>query len=339
VTGFTRELAERFARLALAHIEREFPNKLDHVLSSAQDARTPQELHPVFFGSFDWHSCVHGYWLLARTLRRHSDISSVAAITKLFARRFTPESIAAECAYLDRPHSRAFERPYGWGWLLALQSELDCAAHPTLRASAATLRPLADAFADRFEMFLPLADYPIRSGAHFSTAFALRMAADFAEKHRPTLFAQMQGRAKRWYGNDRAAQAWEPSLDDFLSPTLIEAECMRRLLPPSEFHDWFARFLPRFADREPRTLFTPATVSDRSDGKIAHLDGLNLSRAWCWRSLAVACRSTNKGLAAIMSDAADAHLAASLGHVAGHYEGEHWLATFAALAHDSPRGA
>jgi hypothetical protein len=181
---------------------------------------------------------------------------------------------------------------------------------------------------------LPLAPYPIRSGAHFSTAFALRMAADFAEEHRPNLFVQMLDRAGLWYGNDRAAQAWEPSLDDFLSPTLIEAECMRRLLPATEFQDWFAQFLPQLAERNPSSLFAPAIVSDRSDGKIAHLDGLNLSRAWCWRSLAAAWHATNKKHAAVMSAAADAHLAASLDHVAGHYEGEHWLATFAALALD-----
>jgi hypothetical protein len=181
---------------------------------------------------------------------------------------------------------------------------------------------------------LPLAPYPIRSGAHFSTAFALRMAADFAEEHRPNLFVQMLDRARLWYGNDRAAQAWEPSLDDFLSPTLIEAECMRRLLPAAEFQSWFAQFLPRLGEREPRSLFAPAIVSDRSDGKIAHLDGLNLSRAWCWRSVAAATDATNEQVRPIMRTAADAHLAASLDHVAGHYEGEHWLATFAVLALD-----
>jgi hypothetical protein len=337
VTTFTRELAERFAQLALTHIEREFPNKLDHVLGGVEDAKTPRELHPLFFGSFDWHSCVHGYWLLARAVRRHSDIPCAGTIAELFASRFTPGDIATERAYLDRPNTRAFERPYGWGWLLALQDELEQAVHPTLRAAAINLRPLADAFADRFEAFLPLADYPIRSGAHFSTAFGLRMAADFAEEHRPALFAQMRDRARLWYGNDRAAQAWEPSLDDFLSPTLIEAECMRRLLPAIEFQDWFAQFLPQLGERRPGSLFAPAIVSDRSDGKIAHLDGLNLSRAWCWRSLAAAAHSTNNDLAATMSAAADSHLAASIDYVAGRYEGEHWLATFAVLALDSSR--
>jgi hypothetical protein len=290
-------------------------------------------LHPIFFGSFDWHSCVHGYWLLARLLRRTPQVSHAKSIGALFDERITASNVAAECAYLERPESRGFERPYGWGWLLALQAELD--QHDTgagLRA-AQILRPLAEKFAKRFEAFLPLADYPVRTGMHSSTAFALRLAADYAEPANPALFELMRRKARAWYEADKSAQAWEPSQDDFLSPTLMEAECMRRFLSQAEFAAWFASFLPDAHKGEPATLFEPARVSDRTDGKIAHLDGLNLSRAWCWRSIAA-----NSGVDASVSaravDAATRHIDASLPHVTGDYMGEHWLATFAMLAID-----
>lgn len=323
----TRGIAEKFASLALAHVRREYPNKMDHVLGSAADVRGPRDVFPVFFGSFDWHSCVHGHWLLARLLRRFPDLAQAPHIATLFADSYTPANVAAEIAYLARPLSRGFERPYGWGWLLALQAELELAQDPT---PAARLRPLAEAFAQRFRAFLPLADYPVRTGVHTSTAFALRLAADWAEPFAPDLFALMRAKAEAWYASDRDCQAWEPSQDDFLSPALIEAECMRRFRGPPAFRDWFARFLPRAAQGEPATLFSPVRVSDRSDGKIAHLDGLNFSRAWCWRAIA---SSLEQGpVAQRAHDAAEAHIAASLPHVAGDYMGEHWLATFALLA-------
>ncbi|MGD9814544.1 MAG: DUF2891 domain-containing protein [Hyphomonadaceae bacterium] len=328
MTGLTRDIAEKFASLALAHVGREYPNKLDHVMAGAGDAQGPRALHPIFFGSFDWHSCVHGYWLLARLQRRYPDLSAASRIEALFAERITEANVAAECAYLARPASRGFERPYGWGWLLALQAELEQAADASY---AARMRPLAEAFADRFKAFLPLADYPVRTGVHTSTAFALRLAADYAEPADPALYDLMRDKALTWYGGDEDAQAWEPSQDDFLSPTLMEAECMRRFLAPPAFRAWFARFLPAAAEGAPATLFAPAHVSDRSDGKIAHLDGLNFSRAWCWRAIASA-HETGSPLAQRARNAADTHIAASLPHVAGDYMGEHWLATFALLA-------
>ncbi|MBI1187090.1 MAG: DUF2891 family protein [Alphaproteobacteria bacterium] len=323
----TRERAEIFARVALAHVEREYPNKMDHVLEGPQDVRGPRALHPIFFGSFDWHSCVHGYWLLARLRRAYPDLAGAATIEALFAARFTADAVAAECAYLDRPSARGFERPYGWAWLLGLQAELEHSFH----VHAATLRPLAEAFALRFARFLPLCDYPIRTGVHGSTAFALRLAADYAETHDPALFALIRERVTFWYGADRDAQAWEPSQDDFLSPTLMEAECMRRMLAPADFATWFDGFLPHAAAGRPETLFSPARVSDRSDGKIAHLDGLNFARAWCWRSIASALPGDDPR-AIRARDAAEAHIAASLPAVVGDYMGEHWLATFALLA-------
>ena len=331
-TGLTQDLAGRFAGLALAHVEREYPNKLDHVLDGPQDVLGPRALHPIFFGSFDWHSCLHGYWLLARALRRFPDHSRAQETRALLARRVTAEAVEAECAYLARPSARWFERPYGWAWALALQAELELSQDAAAADAGVRLAPFARAFAQRFHAFLPLADYPIRTGTHGSTAFALRISAGWARAHDPALFDLMQAKALAWYGGDEDARAFEPSQDDFLSPTLMEAECMRRFIEPRAFQDWFARFLPNAGAGAPRTLFEPARVSDRSDGKIAHLDGLNLSRAWCWRALAAAFPDT--AFAAHALAAVGRHLQASLPHVAGDYMGEHWLATFAMLAVD-----
>jgi hypothetical protein len=320
----TPDLANRFAAIALGHVTREYPNKLDHVLAGPGDARGPCDLHPVFYGSFDWHSCVHGYWMLARLLRRFPAIPNAPAIRAVFGAHLIPDRIGGECAYLAGPSAHGFERPYGWAWLLKLASELAQHESSEGRTWSAALEPLARMFADRFTAFLPLATYPIRAGVHSNTAFAVRLALDYHDEH---LRAALTDAARRWYAADVDCQAWEPGGDEFLSAALIEAECMRAALPEAEFRSWFASFLPRLGQGLPATLFTPAIVSDRSDGKIAHLDGLNLSRAWCWRALADftpdphAARRT-----------AQAHIEASLPHVSGEYMGEHWLASFAVLA-------
>lgn len=329
----TPELADGFAATALGHVRREYPNKLDHVLDGPGDARGPRELHPVFYGSYDWHSCVHAHWMLARLLRRFPDMPRAAAVRALFDEKLTPAKAAAELAYLSRPAARGFERPYGWAWLLKLAAEL---RRGDDRRWAEALEPLAEAFARRFRDFLPLATYAVRTGTHGNTAFALRLAADYAEAAEDgALAAALRDAAGRWYGQDADCPAWgEPGGDDFLSPTLMEAECMRRLLPPGDFTGWFARFLPRLAEGEPATLFRPVAVSDRSDGKIVHLDGLNLSRAWCWRSLAAAALPEGDARRRRAEESAEAHLAAALPHVTGDYMGEHWLASFAALALD-----
>jgi hypothetical protein len=325
----TPELAAKFAGLALGHLGREFPNKLDHVMAGPEEAKTPRELHPIFWGSFDWHSCVHGYWLLARVLRLFPDGERAGEIVAWLDSAITDETVKGERAYLRRPVSRGFERPYGWAWLLKLQAELDQLPD---RRWAERMRPLAQDFAARFKAFLPLADYPVRAGTHFSTAFALALTLDYATGCGDAeLSALITERARLWYGRDRDCPAWEPSMDDFLSPSLMEAECLRRLLPPAEFAPWFDAFLPRLAEREPQVLFEPARVSDRTDGKIAHLDGLNLSRAWCWRSLAGTLEASDPRRA-VAEAAAVQHLDAGLPHVAGDYMGEHWLASFALLA-------
>ncbi|MEA2776239.1 MAG: hypothetical protein QOF90_1645 [Acetobacteraceae bacterium] len=320
----TPDLADRLAGVALGHVTREFPNKLDHVLTGAEDVRGPRHLHQVFYGSFDWHSCVHGYWMLAYLYRRFPSIPSTPAIRALFDAHMVAERVAAECDYLNRPSAAGFERPYGWAWLLKLAAELTLHDTSEGRAWSATLSPLAGMFAALFMRFLPLATYPVRAGVHTNTAFAIRMALDYPDAG---LRALLTDTARRWYTDDTDCQAWEPGGDEFLSPALMEAECMRAALPGPEFRSWFARFLPRLGQHLPATLFTPATVSDRSDGKIAHLDGLNLSRAWCWRALAEF--TPDPGFA---RRTAQAHIDASLPHVSGEYMGEHWLASFAVLA-------
>ncbi|MBV9109568.1 MAG: DUF2891 domain-containing protein [Gemmatimonadetes bacterium] len=331
--ALTPEIASKFAGLALAHVTREYPHKLDHVLRGPGDVRGPREVHPVFYGSFDWHSCVHGYWLLARLLRRFPDLPEAPRIAELLDAQLTPKLVGGEVSYLhEDPLRRGFERPYGWGWLLMLAAELLREESDTGRRRSAALQPLADAFAQRFRDFLPKATYPVRVGTHYNTAFALALAFEYAlETGDAELQAMLRAAAVSWYGNDAGCQAWEPSGDDFLSSALIEAECMRRVLDPDTFGMWMDRFLPGIADEEPATLYRPATVSDRTDGKIAHLDGVNLSRAWCWRSLARTWHPDDPRRARAEA-AADAHLAASLPHVAGDYMGEHWLATFALLA-------
>ena len=330
--GLTPERADGFARIALGHVGREYPNKLDQVLTGAGDLATPRTLHPIFYGSFDWHSAVHSHWLLARVLRRFPEAPAAPEIAAWLDQAFSEANVAGELAFLARPSAGGFERPYGWAWLLMLQAELEAHAMASGRGWAATMRPLARAFETRFQAWLPKATYPTRAGTHGSSAFALALA------HRYVPFAADQdfGRtladvAQRWFIADADARPLEPSGVDFLSPTLMEAECLRRLLPADDFAGWFTQFLPRLADGEPAALFQPAEVSDRTDGQIAHLDGLNLSRAWCWRHLAaVAAGPVRPRLEA----AAEQHLAAALPHLADHYMGAHWLASFAMLALD-----
>jgi len=329
--SFDPALASRFAATALGHVTREYPNHIMHVLTGPQDARTPRDMHPIFFGSFDWHSCVHGWWTLFTLYRLHSDMVEAPRIRALADELFTPENIAGEVAYLERPEARGFERPYGWAWLLMLAAEL--ARHDTDegRRWAATLRPLAHVFVERFKAFLPLADYPVRTGTHYNTAFALRLTLDYADAHDADLASLCRDAALRWHAEDRDCQAWEPSQDEFLSPALMEAALMRRVLSLEAFRAWFDAFLPALAEGRPATLMAPARVSDRTDGKIAHLDGLNLSRGWCWREV-VAGLPADDPRRTVGEKAAAIHLDAALPHVTGDYMGEHWLASFALLA-------
>jgi Protein of unknown function (DUF2891) len=330
----TRAQASSFARTALANIEREYPNKLDHVMAGPDDITGPRALHPAFFGSFDWHSCVHAHWLLVRVLAIQKGVPEAAQIRAALDAHLAPDRIDAEVAYLHRPASRAFERSYGWAWLLKLAQELACSTDPHALRWARALAPLATAIVERYLDWLRVATYPIRHGTHANSGFALAFAFDYAcHCDAAGLREAVAAKAREWYLADRdAPAAWEPSGADFLSPALTEAVLMRRILAPLEFGTWLARFLPHVEHGEPAALFIPAVVSDRSDPYLVHLDGLNLARAWCWRDIAAALGAADPRRT-IAHDAATAHLHAGLPALAsGEYVGTHWLATFAVLA-------
>ena len=323
-----RAAASRFARIALNCVGREHPNKPDHVMNGAADAKGPQAFHPAFFGCFDWHSSVHGHWMLLRLLRQFPDLPEAGEIQAVLDAHLAAGPIAAELAYLDAPGRKSFERTYGWAWLLKLAAELRGWEDPRAKAWSAALQPLADRIAKGFADFLPRLTYPIRSGVHPNSAYTLAHVLDYAEATGDQALAQrVRGRARDWFGKDRSGPlAYEPSGEDFLSPCLEEAALMARVLPAGKpFQDWLSSFLPGLAT----VGLAPAVVSDRSDPRIVHLDGLNLSRARCLYVLAGHLGPRDPRRAALLA-LADRHALASLPHIAtGNYEGEHWLASFA----------
>jgi hypothetical protein len=331
IASLTEQQASHFAALALKCVTKEYPNKLDHVLDDESQVQSPRALHPAFYGCYDWHSCVHGHWLLARLLRLHPTLPEANAIRAALDANLTAENVRAEVAYFAQKDRQSFERTYGWAWLLKLAEELKSFDDPEARRWSQALAPLAEVIAGKYVAFLPKQTYPIRTGVHPNTAFGLSFALDYARAANDRKLASLiEERARTYYGRDADYPgAWEPGGEDFLSPALTEADLMRRVLKPAEFARWFHRFLPGLARGEPRTLLRPATVSDRSDPKLVHLDGLNLSRAWCMRSVADALPAADPARARLLS-ASDAHARDALAHVAsGNYEGEHWLATFA----------
>ena len=322
--------AAEFARVALANITCEYPRKLDHLLTSAPGDLTPRAVHPAFYGSYDWHSAVHMHWLLVRLLRVHPGLPKEAEIVAILNTHLAPAPLSIEHAYFEEPGRRTFERPYGWAWLLELQAEALRLANTREegRRWAQALEPLAKFIADRLREFLALAAYPIRVGMHSSTAFACILALDYARTAGDAaLTADIGNAARKWHLADRGAPvAYEPSLADFLSPSLTEAQLMREVLPAEEFRTWLAAFLPTGLG----TLATPPVVPERSDAQFSHLDGLSLSRAWALRRIATALPD---GAADEFTAAAERHLAAGIPQVVGgDYVGEHWLASFAALA-------
>lgn len=330
IPTLTLEIAVRLAAAPLDHVTREFPNKLDHVMASDADVRSPRDLHPLFYGSFDWHSCVHGWWTLFTTLRLYPDLQLASAIRLLADDVYTASNVAGELDYLRRPESAGFERPYGWAWVLMLAAELHRHATPDAKRWRETLQPLTDMVTERFRRFLPNSPYPVRAGVHTNTAFALRAVIEYAETvGDDALLSLACDKAQQWYGRDRGAVIWEPSQDDFLSPTLMEAECMRKALPAADFAVWFDAFLPAAGSFD--VLLAPPAVSDRTDGKIAHLDGLSLSRAWCWKQLSIRMETSDPRRSSAL-EAATRHLQAALPHLDDDYMGQHWLASFALLA-------
>ena len=336
--GLTPEAADRLAGLALRCVGQEYPNKLDHVMSGAAEVRSPRDLHPAFYGCFDWHSSVHGHWMLVKLLREHPGLAKGREIRAALDENLTPGRIAAEVAYLDQPNRRSFERTYGWAWLLKLDAELRTWDDPAATRWAAALRPLSAAFARQLEAFLEKQTYPIRTGVHPNTAFSLDLALDYARAAGDArLEARILDRARAWFGQDRRGPlAWEPGGEDFLSPCLEEAALMSRVLPRAAFARWLTGFLPDLAKG-----LTPAVVSDRTDPKIVHLDGLNLSRARALYRVATALGPKDPRTPALVALGRQ-HQSASLPHLAsGSYEGEHWLATFAVrtLAEPQPPSA
>jgi hypothetical protein len=307
-------LAERFAKLALACVHKEYPNKIAHEMRSAADARPPSDLTPAFYGCFDWHSAVHGHWLLARANRVRANAAARAALE----RSLTKANVAVEVDYMRS--RKAFERPYGLAWLLQLAVELREAKSPL----AETLRPLERLAVDHLMAWLPKLSYPIRTGQHDQTAFSLGLMLDYAKAANDVAFRKLlEERAKAFYARDTACPLrYEPGGHDFLSPCLAEADVMRRVLPEAEFGRWFDGFLPEVALR-------PERVTDPADGHLAHLDGLNLSRAWMLEGIASALpkgHARRKGL----GDLARRHREAGVNAVSDvHYEGSHWLGSFA----------
>ena len=328
---FDEAAAGRFAALALACVHQEYPNKIGHVLASDADVLPPRQLTPVFCGCYDWHSSVHGHWLLARLAHLYPEAPFAAPARAALEKSFTPVGVAAEVAYLRGPGRVSFERPYGLAWLLQLAAELRSWDDPDALRWAAVLAPLEQESAQRIAEWLPKLDYPIRVGEHSQTSFALGLIRDWAlQSGNEAMRMLIDTKARQFHLMDRDCPLhYEPSGQDFLSPCIAEADLMRRVLDGPEFARWLGDFLPRIPrDGEARWL-EPALVSDRADPKLAHLDGLNLSRAWMLQGIAAALPATDPRLPALRR-AASEHAAAALPAVTGeHYEGGHWLGSFA----------
>ena len=341
VASMDVEAAERFARLALKCLHQEYPNKVAHTLAGDADVRPPRELYPAFYGCYDWHSAVHGHWLLVRLLRQFPDDAFAPAARAALARSLRPENIAVEVAYLQRGGRASFERPYGLAWLLQLSAELRTWKDPQAQEWASNLAPLESEAAARIKRWLPDLYYPIRVGEHDQTAFSFGLIWDWADVARdPEMRRLLTDASKRLYAADRECPlAYEPSGQDFLSPCLAEADFMRRVLETAAFSRWLTTFLPMIP-KNPRTdWLVPGVVTNRSDPKLAHLDGLNLSRAWMLQGIASALTPADPRVPALIG-AAKRHQDAALPQVTGeHYEGGHWLGTFAVyLVTGSGRG-
>ncbi len=330
--------ASHFARLALKCVAKEYPNKPDHVINDAADVRSPRAMHASFYGCYDWHSSVHGHWMLVRLLRLFPILPEAGEIRAALNANLAAENVLAETAYIKQPNRQSFERTYGWAWLLKLSEELSVWNDEDGRRWHRNLQPLTDALVKLYLSFLPKQTYPIRTGVHPNTAFGLAFALDYAntagDKKLENLITE---RSKKYFAGDaNYPGSWEPGGEDFFSPALMEADLMRRVLTPAEFRLWFRRFLPGLARGALAALLRPAVVTDRSDPRLVHLDGLNLSRAWCMRSIA-SILSPSDPARRVLARSAMLHARDALAHVAsGNYEGEHWLASFAVYLLSTP---
>lgn len=320
--------AERLVALPMKCAQQEFPNKLGQVLNSATDLTRPAELHPAFYGCFDWHSAVHGQWLMVRLLKTYPNLTQAAMIRSILSTQLSEKNIQQEIAFFGTKNNESFERLYGWAWTLKLQQELDTWQDSLGQICAKNLRPLSTLFCQKTSAFLPKLVYPIRTGEHTNTAFGLCFIYDYAQhSENHNLQMAIEKRAKEWYGNDTDYRLqFEPSGYDFLSPALEEVDLMRRVLQKEAFDVWLKKFLPAIYSKQFELL--PGKVIDRTDGKLVHLDGLNFSRAWCLYALA----QSDKNLKHLQL-VANKHIGASLPNIVdGDYMGEHWLASFAVLS-------
>jgi hypothetical protein len=329
--GFDASAAERFANLALACLHKEYPNKISHLLNGDADVAPPRKLTPAFCGCYDWHSSVHGHWLLVRLLRTFPDASFAGAAREALRKSLTAENLKQEAAYLRGKGRASFERPYGLAWLLQLCAELREWDDPQAREMLANLKPLENAAVERLTSWLPKLSHPVRIGEHDQTAFALGLILDYARgKNDEALLKLATDSARKFFLADKNCPlAYEPSGEDFLSPCLAEADVMRRVLSQTEFAKWLGEFLPQIPTKASANWLPVAISPDPSDPKLAHLDGLNLSRAWMLEGILSALPSDDPRRPALTS-AAEAHRRAGLAAVTGaHYEGGHWLGSFA----------
>jgi hypothetical protein len=334
----TQDQASHFASLALKCVGREYPNKPEHVLNEAADVQSPKALHPAFYGCFDWHSSVHGHWMLVRILRLFPNLPQGKEIRAALNSNLTAANVQIEVSYLGAPNRQSFERTYGWAWLLKLAAEMQGWNDFDGQRWSRNLQPLGDAIVSRYLDFLPKQTYPIRSGVHPNTAFGLAFALDYARTFRNQKLENLiVERSRNYFLADTAyPAAWEPGGEDFFSPALMEADLMQRVLSPGEFRGWLRGFLPGIGKGEPKSILEPAIVTDRRDPKLVHLDGLNLSRAWCMGNIAASLPAGDP-IQKVLAESAARHAATALAHVAsGDYAGEHWLASFAVYLLSTP---
>tara|TARA_R110002073_G_scaffold54023_5_gene139284 strand:- start:15032 stop:16156 length:1125 start_codon:yes stop_codon:yes gene_type:complete len=325
------DLEARFMTMALDCVQREYPNKISHVLASDADAQAPHQLHPAFYGCFDWHSSVHGHWLLVRLLRTMPDNAQSQAATAALDANLTPENIAGEVAYFAAEGRASFERPYGLAWLLQLGAELREWDDPRAQRWGAAIAPLEQIVSDRYKSWLPNLAYPIRIGTHNQSAFALGLGLDWARQAGDAeLEALIVAKSMDFHAEDRNCPiSYEPSGEDFLSPCLMEADLMRRVMPPADYVTWLDGFLPDIPHDGSAGWLVPGIVLDASDGKLVHLDGVNLSRAWALEGVAAALPSDDPRRASLLAAAAE-HAEVGTRSVNGEdYAGGHWLASFA----------
>jgi hypothetical protein len=325
------EQANRLAQLPIHCINTEYPNKLGQVLGSDEDLKSPKELHPAFYGCFDWHSAVHGHWSLVKLLKEFPELNQREELIKKLLTNISIENITQEVVYFEGKHNTSYERTYGWAWLLKLAEELHTWNHPSARILEENLQPLTDLIVERYLEFLPKLNYPIRVGEHPNTAFGLSFAYDYAlAVENVELQNMIDKRAKDFYLNDQNCPLeWEPSGFDFLSPCLEEAALMKRVLPKDEFLAWVNDFLPELSQKD--FHIEVGKVSDRTDGKLVHLDGVNFSRAWSLNYIAKDLPGFNH-----LQNLANKHINYSLPSIVGDsYEGGHWLGSFAIYALNS----